>query len=193
MRVRGTFFGGPPDKDNDFFGCCVSPVRGAKFTPYSGASGGGWLSDDGRHDPASRSPVAEFAEVDALPDAQSEASADDRKGEADAREGRFGVRRHVVVAFERVGVVAFAFADQPVEDRREVLLHVGVGVLVDRKSRRGVLDKEVQKPRLGQRRQVAHHLVGDEVEPPAARTERELRLSRHRFGRSLLAIRLSAA
>jgi len=41
------------------------------------------------------------------------------------------MRRHVVVAFQRVRVEAFAFLNQMVENGGEVGLHVGVGVFVD--------------------------------------------------------------
>ena len=62
---------------------------------------------------------------------------------------------HGVVAFERMGVVGLAFAYQPVEDRPEVVAHVGVGVFVDRKPCGGVLDEEVYQPGVGPRLKVA--------------------------------------
>ena len=72
--------------------------------------------------------------VDALPCAEVEPALCDGYRQLDARERRFGMRRHVVVAFERVDVVGFALADQPVEDGREVRADVGIGVFVDRKT-----------------------------------------------------------
>ena len=67
---------------------------------------------------------------------------------------------HVVVALAGVLVVGFAFAHQAVEDGGHVRLHVGVGILVDAQRGRGVLDEQVQQPRFGQWRQVAHYFVG---------------------------------
>lgn len=46
------------------------------------------------------------------------------------------MRRHIVVAFERVSVIGFAFADQAVEHGGHVGAHVRVGVFVDRQGRR---------------------------------------------------------
>ncbi len=78
------------------------------------------------------------------------------------------MRRHVVVAFERVDVVGFALADQPVEDGREVRADVGIGVFVDRKTCGGVFDEKMHQPGDGQRRQVGHDFVRDEVKPAGA-------------------------
>lgn len=50
--------------------------------------------------------------------------------EAYAREGRLGVRGHVVVALECVGVIRLAFGHDAVEYALHVSAHVGVGVLV---------------------------------------------------------------
>ena len=78
---------------------------------------------------------------------------------------------HVVVALVGVDVVGFAFADEAVEDRFQIGAHVGIGVLVEGQTGRGVLDEEVQQSRGGQRRKVRFDLVGDRVEAPAAGAE----------------------
>lgn len=88
--------------------------------------------------------------------------------------------RHVVVPLERMGVVGLALAHQMVKHGVEVALHVGVGILVERQGRRGVLQKEVQQPRLGQLSELCGNLVGDEVHAPPPRPQREFNLAYHR-------------
>src|SRR5699024_3503768 len=61
------------------------------------------LPDDRGDDAAARGAVAELAEINPLPGAEVEPAAGDGNGEFDARERRFGMCGHVVVAFERMG------------------------------------------------------------------------------------------
>lgn len=89
-------------------------------------------------------PVPELAQINALPNTQVEAAIGDGDGDAAANQGGFGVGGHVVVAFEGVGVEAFAFADQVVEDGGEVGLDVGVGVFVEGEAGGGVFDEKVE-------------------------------------------------
>lgn len=79
-----------------------------------------------------------------------------------------------------MGVVGLALAHQVVEYGVEVAPHVGVGILVERQGRRGVLQKEVQQSRLGQLTELCGNLVGDEVHAPPPRPQREFNLTYHR-------------
>lgn len=145
------------------------------FSPESGPG----LSDYGSDDAAARGMGAEFAEIDTLPHAEVEPAPGDGDRQSYACERRFGMRRHVVVAFERVDVVGFAFADQPVEDGFEVRADVGIGVFVDRKSCGGVFYEEMHQPGVGQRRQVGRDFLRDEVKTAGVGTECEFGLLDH--------------
>ena len=138
------------------------------FVAQCASPGDGALRDDCGDDAAARGAVTELAEINPLPGAEVEPAAGHGNGEFDARECRFGMCGHVVVAFERVDVVGFALADQPVEDGREVRADVGIGVFVDRKTCGGVFDEEMHQPGVGQRRQVGRDFVRDEVKAAGA-------------------------
>ena len=150
------------------------------MTPIGAAGSCGRLPDDRGDDAPACGSIAEFAQVDPLPRAQVDAPAADGKRESRPHERRFRMGGHVVVALVGVDVVGFAFADEAVEDRFQIGAHVGIGVLVEGQTGRGVLDEEVQQSRGGQRRKVRLDLVGDRVEAPAAGAEGEFDLAYHR-------------
>lgn len=97
-----------------------------------------------------------------------------------AGERRFGVRRHVVVAFERVSVIGLAFADQAVEHGGHVGTHVRIGVFVDRQGGGSVLQEQVEQPRAGQRRQLRENFVGYQMAAARTGAQRKLGLRYHR-------------
>lgn len=140
------------------------------------------LPHDRGDDPSRAAVTAKFAEVDALPCTQTEAAPCDGDREEGSRERRFGVGRHVVVPFERVDVIGFAFGDESVEYGFQIGADVRIGVLVEAQCGRGVSDEQVQQSRAGQRRQVAQHLFGDEVESLGTGREREFFLCDHDAG-----------
>ena len=90
------------------------------------------------------------------------------------------MRRHIVVAFERVSVIGFAFADQAVEHGGHVGAHVRVGVFVDRQGGGSVLQEQVEQPRAGQRRQLRENFVGYQMATARTGAQRELGLRYHR-------------
>lgn len=94
-----------------------------------------------------------------------------RDAETYAREGRLGVCRHVVVAFEGVGVIRLTFRHNAVEDALHVGAHIRVGVLIDGESAAGVLYKEVEQPFARQGRKLTYYFIGYEVEATAARLQ----------------------
>ena len=142
------------------------------------------LSNDRRHNPPSSASVSELAQVDALPDAHVQASVADGDGERGPHQCRFGVRWHVVVALAGMLIVRFAFAHQAVENGCHVRLYVGVGILVDAQRGRCVLDEQMQQPRFGQGRQIAHYFVGHQVEAPPVGRQGKFFLRYHFFGSS---------
>ena len=95
--------------------------------------------------------VAELAEVDALPGAESKAAVGDGDGEAHAEEGALGMGGHVVGPLHRVVIVGLALPHEVIHNLAEVSAYVGVSILVDAESARGVLHEEVEQPRLWQR------------------------------------------
>ena len=139
------------------------------------------LSNDRRHNPPSSASVSELAQVDALPDAHVQASVADGDGERGPHQRRFGVRWHVVVALAGMLIVRFAFAHQAVENGCHVRLYVGVGILVDAQRGRCVLDEQMQQPRFGQGRQIAHYFVGHQVEAPPVGRQGKFFLRYHFF------------
>ena len=81
------------------------------------------------------------------------------------------MRRHVVVAFEGVGVIRLAFGHNAVEDALHVGAHIRVGVLIDGESAAGVLYKEVEQPFARQGRKLTYYFIGYEVEATSVRLQ----------------------
>ena len=102
-----------------------------------------------------------------------------RDAETYAREGRLGVCRHVVVAFEGVGVIRLTFGHNAVEDALHVGAHIRIGVLIDGESAAGVLHKEVEQPFARQGRKLTYYFIGYEVEATSARLQGYFNLFYH--------------
>lgn len=81
------------------------------------------------------------------------------------------MRRHVVVAFEGVGVIRLAFGHNAVEDALHVGAHIRVGVLIDGESAAGVLHEEVEQPFARQGRKLTYYFIGYEVEATSVRLQ----------------------
>ena len=64
------------------------------------------------------------------------------------------MRRHVVGAFRRVAIERRIFTDQAGEKGFKIALHVGVGIFLDRQSRRGMAPE--RRPHAGR-----NILIGD--------------------------------
>ena len=111
--------------------------------------------------------VAELAEIDALPGAKVQPSARDGYGDADAAERALGMGGHIVGTLQHMVIVGFVLLDHPVENLFQVRPHIRVGILIDAQGATGVLDEEMQQPRLWQRGQMSHHFGGDEMESSA--------------------------
>ena len=92
--------------------------------------------------------VAVLAEVDPLPGAEREAPVADRDRHRRADQQRLDVRGHVVGPLGRVLEVGRVLRHRAREPALHVAAHVGIGVLVDRQRRRGVLDEQVRQPDL---------------------------------------------
>ena len=71
--------------------------------------------------------------------------------------------RHIIVALESVTEIRLSFGDDVVENVSKVGLHIGVGIFVDAKSRRSVLDEYVEQSSLRKSRKLAQYFVSDEV------------------------------
>ena len=102
-----------------------------------------------------------------------------RDAETYAREGRLGVCRHVVVAFEGVGVIRLTFGHNAVEDALHVGAHIRIGVLIDGESAAGVLHEEVEQPFARQGRKLTYYFIGYEVEATSARLQGYFNLFYH--------------
>ncbi len=89
------------------------------------------------------------------------------------------MRRHVVVAFEGVGVIRLAFGHNAVEDALHVGAHIRVVVLIDGESAAGVLYKEVEQPFARQGRKLTYYFIGYEVEATSARLQGYFNLFYH--------------
>ena len=105
---------------------------------------------NGCHNLSFASIIAELAEIDALPSAEVEFAMGDRDGEAYPKERAFGMRRHIVQSLHSVVVIWFVFLHEAVHNLAHVGTHIGIGILVDGESARGMLYEEVQHARLRQ-------------------------------------------
>ena len=74
------------------------------------------LTDDCCYYFAGGGVIAEFAEVNALPDTEIETTFGDGYGQADACHGTFGMGGHVIITFTVMGIVALALPYQLVEN-----------------------------------------------------------------------------
>src|SRR4051794_8866037 len=95
---------------------------------------------------------------------------------------RLHVRGHVVRSLERVRPAAEVLGHRVVEPRLEVAPDVRRGVLVERQRRGRVADEEVAEPdaQVAQLGQLAHDLVGHQMEAARPRAQREVTLEPHR-------------
>ena len=118
---------------------------------------------------ASATIIAKLAEVDALPSAQVEAAVGNGNGERYARQRALGMAGHVVATLVGVAIVGFVFAHQAVVYLLHVGTHGGVVVLVDGEGATGVLHKQIQDARTGQRWQLRHNLASDKMKSACAR------------------------
>ena len=88
--------------------------------------------------------------------------------------------RHIVEPLHGMLVVRLSLRHNMVEYARHISAHIRIGVLVDGKPARRMLDKDVEQPGLWKRlRQVAHNLSGYEVAPAPAGLKSEFGLSCH--------------
>ena len=87
---------------------------------------------------------AMLPQVDALPLAQREATSGDRDGKMDAGQRRTNVRGHVVGALVAVTKEWIAVGYQAREEAIEILAHVGIGILLHDKARRGMANEKRQ-------------------------------------------------
>ena len=117
----------------------------------------------------SAAPIAELAQVDALPCAQIEAVSRNRNVERDASHRAFEMAGHIVVAFVGVTVVWLAIGHKTVENGVHVDTHVGVEILIDGKRATGVPYKKVEQTRLGQIGQICQYLTGYQMTTALAR------------------------
>ena len=80
---------------------------------------------------SSSATVAEFTKINALPDAHIHPSVGDGDGQFCSYNGRFGMRRHIVVTLAGMFVVRLTLLDKVVEDSFHICLYIRIGVLVD--------------------------------------------------------------
>ena len=88
---------------------------------------------------AARSAVAEFAEVDALPRAESKTMCGDWNRNAHTEKRRLGMGWHIVEPLKRMLVIWLTLTHKAIHDARHVATHVGVGILIDCKRAGSVL------------------------------------------------------
>ena len=125
----------------------------------------GRLGIERRYQIASAAPIAEFAEIDALPHSQIQAMVGNWNGHGESDKRRFNMRGHIVIAFYRVPIKGFALLNEPVETVSEVFPHRRIGVFVDGESCRRMLDKQVQDAIFRQFTDGFQDFIGDEMKP----------------------------
>ena len=86
--------------------------------------------------------AAMLPQVDALPGAQGQAAVEHGDGEGGGGERRFNMGRHVIAAFQRVGIVGIILAHQPVEPSFQIVAGGRVGILLDEQACRGMADEQ---------------------------------------------------
>lgn len=99
------------------------------------------FSHHGSHDAPAAAIVAEFAEVDALPRAESKMMCRDWNRNAHTEKRRLGMGRHIVEPLKRMLVIWLTLTHKAIHDARHVATHVGVGILIDCKRAGSVLHK----------------------------------------------------
>lgn len=99
------------------------------------------FSHHGSHDAPAAAIVAEFAEVDALPRAESKMMCGDWNRYAHTEKRRLGMGWHIVKPLKRMLVIWLTLTHKAIHDARHVATHVGVGIFVDCKRAGSVLHK----------------------------------------------------
>ena len=125
--------------------------------------------------------VAELTQIYSLPDTEIQPAIGDRKSERRPHKDRLGMGRHIVRPLVGVQEIRRVFRHKPVKNRLEIVAHIRIGILVQSKSRRSMLDHQVKKSFLGQLRKLPHHLAGHEMYPTPVGTECKLNLLYHCF------------
>ena len=91
---------------------------------------------------------------------------------------------HVVGTLHGVVIVGLILSHEAVHDLAEIGAHIGVGILVDAESTRGVLHEEVEQACLWQRvGEMFQHLASNEVASSALGREAEGDLLYHRVAK----------
>ena len=90
-------------------------------------------------------------EVDALPGPEAQPALLDRHAQMDRRQGRSHMRRHVIVAFDRMDKQWITIGNQAREEGFEVAPHIRVGVLLNHERRGCVLEQQCAETGLDSR------------------------------------------
>lgn len=88
-----------------------------------------------------------LTKVDALPRPQCEPALGDRDHQLMTEQRGFDVGRHIIRPFQRVGIRQF-FRAKMVDRHFHINANFGIGVLIESKGRRGVLEKQMQHANL---------------------------------------------
>ena len=108
------------------------------------------LTQELRNNATIMGPIPMLKQINPLPRTQHRHACDNWNADRDRHQGRLDMRRHVVGALIGMRKVRHRRMScrrhQTREERFEVRLHFGVGVLLDQERTGGVLNKERQKP-----------------------------------------------
>lgn len=138
-----------------------------------------YLRNDGSNDCARAAMIAKLTQVNALPCAEVEPAASDGNGERGSHKRTLGVGWHIVATLKRVLEIGLVLRHQMVENLVHIVAHVSVPVLVEAKSCRSVLQKQVQHPHFGKCPKLTHNLIGHQMATTSAGTKLKFLLSNH--------------
>ena len=111
--------------------------------------------------------VSMFAKVDALPGSQRKFAGGDRDARRCSQKGGLHVGGHIIGAFDRMYQRQALFGGEMIKNCFHIRANIRVRVFVDRKTGRGMLDKQVQQTNLQLTNlwNPLHHVTRDQVKP----------------------------
>ena len=94
--------------------------------------------------------ITELTQINTLPRTESQPTVPNRYSERGAEQRALDMGGHIVVSFQGMGIIRCTFGHNAIHGRLEIGTYRRVGIFIDGKSRRSMLDKKIEQACIGQ-------------------------------------------